>query len=367
MRLRYKKTIDAFENNEKIAEIKDLKLSYRTKKGPKLIISNASLKIRKEEILGIIGESGSGKTVLTSTLTGLNSDIQIVNSGKIIFEGQDISHFTPEDWRREGLRGKKVSQVFQNPLSSLNPYVKIGKQIIESILINSPKEELTKSEAKGIAIELLDSVMIQNAPEVMNMYPHQLSGGMNQRIVIVIILAAKPDLIIFDEPTTALDPVAQAQIIEIIRTVRRKHKVGIIIISHDIALISSIADTMMIMYAGSIVEVGKTKELLSMPLHPYTWGLMRSIPDSKTNKKLYTIPGQVPVDISKNKGDVFAERSDYALEIDFELKPPVYSKTTTHHVWSWLYDKNAPTFKPPVEIQKLWNKSNKKRKTYGKK
>jgi oligopeptide transport system ATP-binding protein len=168
-----------------------------------------------------------------------------------------------------GIRGRIVSQVFQNPLSSLNPYKKIGKQIMESILINSD-EEVSKEEAYSTAVELLESVMINNAPEIMEMYPHQMSGGMNQRIVIVTILAAKPDLIIFDEPTTALDPVAQAQIIEIIREINRKTNVGMIFISHDIALVASIADTIAIMYAGSIVEKGKTKEIVNRPLHPYT-------------------------------------------------------------------------------------------------
>lgn len=359
MKLKKIKTIDIFAKKKVLAEINDLKLSYSTKKGEKLIITNASLKIREGEILGIIGESGSGKSVLTTTLTGLNSDIQIVKNGTIEVDGNDVTDWTPEEWNKSSIRGRVVSQVFQNPLSSLNPYVKIGKQIVESILLNSEKGEFTKTEAHIKATEMLESVMINNPQEVMKMYPHQLSGGMNQRVVIVTILASRPKLIIFDEPTTALDPVAQAQIIEIIRTINKKFGSSIIIISHDIALVSSIADSIMLMYAGSIIESGTTKEILNRPLHPYTWGLIRSIPGAWSKDTLYSIPGQVPNDISEINGDPFAERSDYSLKIDFELKPPSYSLSNTHKVWSWLYDKNAPDFKPPKEIQKLWNSKRK--------
>ncbi len=346
---------DKFAKAEILAEIKDLKM--RIGLNNKLIIDKTGFKIRKGEVLGIIGESGSGKTVLTSTLTGLNIKIQNIEEGKIFVKGKDVTDFTFDDWSESGLRGKHVSQVFQNPLSSLNPYRKIGSQIVESILINNV-ENKNKNEAYQEAITYLEKVKIHNPEEVMEMYPHQMSGGMNQRIVIVTILAAKPDLIIFDEPTTALDPLAQAQIIEIIREIKNETKIGVIFISHDIALVSSIADTIAIMYAGKIIECGSVTEIINHPLHPYTWGLLMSMPSyiSGTKEKLYSIRESVPKDIETIKGDAFALRSDYALEIDFESKPNRFDSSETHFVYSWLYDKRAPKFKPPKIIEESWKK-----------
>ncbi len=345
---------DKFVKSEVLAEIKDLKMRLGLKN--KLIIDKTGFKIRKGEILGIIGESGSGKTVVTSTLTGLNVNIQNIEEGSIEVKGVDVTKFDFDDWSKSGLRGKHVSQVFQNPLSSLNPYRKIGSQIIESILVNN--DDITKEEAWDEAIDYLEKVKIHNAEEVMEMYPHQMSGGMNQRIVIVTVLAAKPDLIIFDEPTTALDPLAQAQIIEIIREIRDETNVGMIFISHDIALVSSIADTIAIMYAGRIIEQGTTDEIINHPLHPYTWGLLMSMPEyiSGSEDRLYSIRGLVPGDIETIKGDPFAPRSDYALGIDFEERPPRHDYSKTHFVYSWLYDQRSPKATPPRVIQKAWNK-----------
>lgn len=343
---------DKFKNKKLLAQINDLKL--RIGAGKKLIIDEASIKVREGEILGIIGESGSGKTVMTSTLTGLNVEIQEVESGSISIQETDVTYFDFEKWADSGLRGKKVSTVFQNPLSSLNPYRKIGSQIIESILVNDETGDISKEEAHNTAVELLEKVKIHNAEEVMRMYPHQMSGGMNQRIVIVTILAAQPDLIIFDEPTTALDPLAQAQIIEIIREIRDESGVGMIFISHDIALVSSIADTIAIMYAGRVVEQGTTEEIIKDPKHPYTWGLLMSMPDYMEDEEdeLYSIRGIVPTNIEEIKGDSFAPRNDFALAIDFKEKPPRFNITDTHFVYSWLYDKKAPKFEVPKAIRK---------------
>lgn len=345
---------DKFNKSKLLAEIKDLKLRLGSNK--KLIIDGASAKVREGEILGIIGESGSGKTVLTSTLTGLNIDIQIIENGEIFIQNIDVTNFDFDSWAKSGLRGKKVSTVFQNPLSSINPYRKIGSQIIESILTNTD-EDISYDEAYNISVELLEKVKIHNAEEVMRMYPHQMSGGMNQRIVIVIILAAQPDLIIFDEPTTALDPLAQAQIIEIIREIRDETNIGIIFISHDIALISSIADTIAIMYAGRVIEQGTAEEIIKDPKHPYTWGLLMSMPDymDGSEDELYSIRGIVPTNIEEVEGDSFAPRNDYALEIDFLEKPPRFNITDTHFVYSWLYHKNAPKFDLPKAIKKAKN------------
>ena len=348
-----KKLEDKFEANDVLAEIKDLKLSLITGKKQKLVINEVSLQIREGEILGIIGESGSGKTILTSAFTGLNLDIQNILEGEVFLGKNNITRWTFENWEESKLRGSFISQVFQNPLSSLNPYKKIKAQLIESIIINA-KTKITKKEAYLEAIKLLEQVKINNPLEVLEMYPHQLSGGMNQRIVIVSILAAKPKIIIFDEPTTALDPVVQAQIIEIIREINQKLNTSIIFISHDIALVAKIADSIAIMYAGRVIEKGLTEEIINYPLHPYTWGLLMSIPNGASQASLYTIPGVVPQNISNIEGDMFAPRSEYALEIDFKLKPPKIIASKTHYVYSWLYDTKAPFFQPPKVIEDKW-------------
>ncbi len=347
---------DKFSKKEILAEIKHLKLRMGGAK--KLIIDDVSFKVRKGEVLGLIGESGSGKTVVTSTLTGLNIEVQTIDEGKIFIKDKDVTDFDFENWSESGLRGKHVSQVFQNPLSSLNPYRTVGSQIIESLMINA-EDGYTKEDAYEEAVEYLEKVKIHNTEEVMRMYPHQMSGGMNQRIVIVTILATKPDLIIFDEPTTALDPLAQAQIVEIIREIKDDLEVGIIFISHDLALVSSIADTIAIMYAGRIVEQGTAEEIIKQPKHPYTWGLLMSMPDfiGDSDEKLYSIRGTVPANIEEVVGDAFAPRNDFALEIDFQERPPRFDITDTHFVYSWLYDKNAPKFEPPKVIAEVAKKS----------
>ncbi len=344
-------TGDKFADKEVLAKIENLKL--RMGAGKKLIIDDVSLQIRKGEVLGVIGESGSGKTVVTTTLTGLNVDVQTIDEGKITVADIDVTEFDFKDWTDSGLRGKKVSTVFQNPLSSLNPYRTVGSQIIESLMINA-EEGYTTEDAYEEAVEYLEKVKIHNTDEVMRMYPHQMSGGMNQRIVIVTILATKPELIIFDEPTTALDPLAQAQIVEIIREIKDELEVGIIFISHDLALVSSIADTIAIMYAGRIVEQGTAEEIIKTPMHPYTWGLLMSMPDfiSGKEKKLYSIRGTVPANIEEVVGDAFAPRNDYALEIDFKQRPPRYDISETHFTYSWLYDAKVPKFSPPKAIGK---------------
>ncbi len=352
---------DKFKGKEILAKVENLKL--RMGNGKKLIIDDASFEVRKGEVLGIIGESGSGKTVITSTLTGLNIDVQHIEEGTIHVKDTDVTKFDFEAWADSGLRGRIVSTVFQNPLSSLNPYRTVGSQIIESILISNP--DISKEEAHEEAVEYLEKVKIHNTDEVMRMFPHQMSGGMNQRIVIVTILAAKPELIIFDEPTTALDPLAQAQIIEIIREIKDEFEVGVIFISHDLALVSSIADTIAIMYAGRVLEKGTAEEIIKSPAHPYTWGLLMSMPDfiDGTEDRLYSIRGTVPSNIEEIEGDSFAPRNDFALEIDFKKRPPQFDLSDTHFVCSWLYDKKAPKFKVPKAIENAGKKKTPAKKT----
>lgn len=357
--------LDKHKDSKVLAEIKDIKMTVKFGNLNKLVINDTSLKIREGEILGIIGESGSGKTLITNTLTGIIADDQKIWEGKVILDGHDVTNWSLSDWRKSKLRGKIVSTVYQNPSTSLNPHRKIGSQIIESIRINSEKE-ISEKEAIEIAVKLLTSVKITDPLIVMDLYPHQISSGLSQRIVIVSILAAQPKLIIFDEPTSGLDAAVQAQIIEIIREINHVNKTAIIFISNDIALVSSIADRVAIMYAGKVVEEGLTSEVIHYPLHPYTWGLLRSLPELNKGGKLYSIPGVLVGDINLIKGDAFAPRNEYAQEIDFLVKPPKFTASETHFVWSWLYDERAPKFTPPTLIVEKWSafaKTASKRKT----
>lgn len=334
---------------KKHIEITNLNLSI----GKKRIITDISFFANKGEKVGIIGESGSGKTMLTSTLTGLNIKEQNIMSGKVSVNGKEVTEWNSDDWSNSLLRGKIISTVFQNPLSSLNPYQKIGKQIKESMKINRP--EMSKSEMEEETINLLRSVLIKEPLKVMKKFPHEMSGGMNQRIVICTILAARPKIIIFDEPTTALDSISQIEILNIINNINKKFKTTIIFITHDISFISQLVDRLYIMYGGEMLEYGKTVEVINNPKHPYTWGLLGSIPEIAQDKTT-TIQGKMPTDISEIEGDIFAPRSEYALEVDFIKKPSWYKISKTHFVKSWLYDEKAPRIEPPKFIVERWKK-----------
>lgn len=340
---------------KEIARIENLELSFNlgTKKHPKhkKVIQKTSLEVYEGEILAIIGESGSGKSVLTSTLSGLNANSQIITHGKIWLNSEDVTNYDNKQWSNSRLRGKIVSQVFQNPLSTLNPTKKIGQQILDGILVNH--EDLSENEAKEMVLDLLQKVRIKNPGEIVNLYPHQLSGGMVQRVVIVAIIALKPKLIIFDEPTTALDSSVQAEIIEIIRDINKDYNITIIFISHDLGVVASIANRIAIMYSGRIIEKGTVKEILFNSKHPYTWGLLMSLPELYVNskkQKLYFIPGSTPTNLSEIQGDPFYLRNKHALKLDKFLFPPKYKISNTHYVWSWLYSKDAPKVELPKEI-----------------
>ena len=340
-------------NNKKtpIAYIEDLRISYKDSSDPnvtKLVIRNTGLEVYKGEVHAIIGESGSGKSVISSTLFGLAGTNAIFESGKVVVAGKEVQGFSPRQWERSKLRGDIVSAVFQNPMTTLNPTMKVGKQIIEGILLN--KSAKGRKAAKAMAIDYLKKTHIDNAKMVMDMYPHQLSGGMKQRVVISAIVACKPDLIIFDEPTTALDPTVQAEILEIIKDIIKETNMGAIFITHDLGVVASIADRISIMYAGQIIESGLTEEVLFLPKHPYTWGLLTSMPDVNKGDRLKTIPGSVPGSLNNVKGDAFAPRNKYAMGIDFEQEPPMFQVSKTHFVKSWLLDEKAPSYEPPKLI-----------------
>lgn len=338
---------------EKImVKIEDLKVTFynKAKKTHNTVIRNTGFELYEKEVLAIIGESGSGKSVITSTLIGLLSNVAVIEEGRVIVDGIDVTKFDESDWEESELRGRVISQVFQNPMTALNPTMKIGLQLIEGSLINF--RSASKKDAKQDAINLMLRVGITNANQVMKLYPHQLSGGMRQRVCIAAALLCQPKIIIFDEPTTALDPTIQAEILELIREIKDVFNVSIIFISHDLGVVGSIADRIAIMYAGKIIEYGKSKEVLYNSKHPYTWGLIQSMPDVNLGQKLYSIPGSVPSNFNNIIGDAFVTRNEYALDIDFVAHPPFFKISNTHFVASWLYDSRAIKISVPDIIKK---------------
>lgn len=296
-------------------------------------IRGVSLELVEGEVLALVGESGSGKSVLTKTFTGMLEENGRIAQGSIDYRGQDLTALSShKDW--EQIRGAKIATIFQDPMTSLDPIKTIGSQITEVIVKHQGK---TAKEAKELAIDYMNKVGIPDADRRFNEYPFQYSGGMRQRIVIAIALACRPDVLICDEPTTALDVTIQAQIIDLLKSLQNEYHFTTIFITHDLGVVASIADKVAVMYAGEIVEYGTVEEVFYDPRHPYTWSLLSSLPQLADDKgDLYSIPGTPPSLYTDLKGDAFALRSDYAMQIDFEQKAPQFSVSETHWAKTWL-------------------------------
>ncbi|MGO1420508.1 MAG: ABC transporter ATP-binding protein, partial [Staphylococcus equorum] len=249
------------------------------------------------------------------------------------------------------LRGKDISMIFQDPMTSLNPTMKIGKQVMEPLMKH---RNYNKVDAKKRALEILNLVGLPNAEKRFTAYPHQFSGGQRQRIVIATALACEPKVLIADEPTTALDVTMQAQILELMKELQDKISTSIIFITHDLGVVANIADRVAVMYGGQMIETGDVDEIFYDPKHPYTWGLLSSMPDLTTGSEteLLAIPGTPPDLLHPPKGDAFAERSQFALDIDFKTPPPWFQVSPTHFVKSWLLDERSPYIEPPKMVQK---------------
>lgn len=334
----------------KLLEVKDLRISFNTYGGEVQAVRGVSFHLNKGETLAIVGESGSGKSVSTSAVMGLlPKSNTIIKSGEILYKGKDILKLSEKEM--EKIRGKEISMVFQDPMSSLNPTMKVGNQIAEGLIKH---QGLSKAQAKEKAIELLAKVGIPNPELRVNQYPHQFSGGMRQRVVIAIALACNPEIIIADEPTTALDVTIQAQILELMKEMQKETGSSIIFITHDLGVVANVADRVAVMYAGKIVEVGTVDDIFYNPKHPYTWGLLGSMPtlDDDETEELYTIPGTPPDLTNPPKGDAFAPRNKYALEIDTLYEPPMFKVSDTHYAATWLLHENAPKIEVPEAIKK---------------
>jgi len=332
---------------EKILEVKDLQLSFHTFAGEVKAIRGVNFDLLKGETLAIVGESGSGKSVTTKAIMRLLPESSAeFKSGQILFNGKDLTKLSDREMQK--IRGKDISMIFQDPMTSLNPTMTIGRQITEPLLKH---QKVGKTEAKKIAVDLLRMVGMPKPELRIKQYPHQFSGGQRQRIVIAIALACNPQILIADEPTTALDVTIQAQILELMKDLQKKIDTSIIFITHDLGVVANVADRVAVMYGGRIVEMGTVDEIFYNPQHPYTWGLLSSMPSLDTaEEKLYAIPGTPPDLLDPPKGDAFALRSEYALAIDLEQAPPVFQVSDTHFASTWLLHPDAPKVEPPLSI-----------------
>ena len=343
--------IDSVRQGETILSVKDLVVRFSVRNKILTAIRKVSLDIYKGEIIAIVGESGSGKSVFTKCFTGmLEENGSIDEESKIMYSGVDISKFkTNEEWLN--IRGKRISTIFQDPMTSLNPLRRIGSQIAEVIRLH---RGFSKEDAKAEAIKLLKRVGIKDAEQRYDDYPFQYSGGMRQRVVIAIALACNPDILICDEPTTALDVTIQAQILNLIKELKEEYGFTIIFITHDLGVVAEIADRVAVMYGGQIIEYGTAKDVFYDPKHPYTWALLSSLPQlGEKGENLYSITGTPPSLFNEIKGDAFAPRNPYALAVDFVQEPPMFKVSDTHYAKTWLLDPRAPKVERPQIISEI--------------
>ena len=273
-----------------------------------------------------------------------------IESGSIMYKGKDLAKYKTEDeWIK--IRGKEIAMVFQDPMTSLNPLKTVGKQVQESIELH---QNLKGEEAKKLAIEILNDVGISDPERRYKQYPHEFSGGMRQRVVIAIAVACNPNILICDEPTTALDVTIQAQILQLLKNLQDKYDLTIIYITHDLGVVANVADRIAVMYAGDIIELGSSEEVFFDPKHPYTWALLSSLPQlGVKGEALYSIKGTPPNLFKEIKGDAFAPRNPHALKIDFAERPPYFEVTPTHKARTWLLDPRSPKVEPPPLIKKM--------------
>ena len=338
--------------SEVILSAKDVKVNFNLRGKILNAIRGISLDLYKGESLAIVGESGSGKSVFTKTFMGLLEKNGYIESGSIIYKGMDLAKFkSDKEWY--SVRGKEIAIVSQDPMTSLNPLKVIGKQVQEGIEIH---RKLKGADAKELAIKLLSDVGIPEPEKRYNQYPHEFSGGMRQRVVIAIAIGCNPNILICDEPTTALDVTMQAQILELLKNIQKEYNLTIIYITHDLGVVANVSDRVAVMYAGDIVEIGLSEEIFYNAKHPYTWALLSSLPQlGIKGQELYSING-TPVNLYKEiKGDAFAPRNPRALKIDFEIAPPYFEVSKTHKAKTWLLDPRSPKVEYPKELKVLFD------------
>jgi oligopeptide transport system ATP-binding protein len=335
-------------NGQSVLEVKDLQVSFSTYGGDVQAVRGVSFDLKRGETLAIVGESGSGKSVTAKSIMRLLPEANtLIRGGEILFEGQDILKLSEK--RMQGIRGSKIAMVFQDPMTSLDPTMKVGRQITESL---KKHLGLSRRRARERAVELLTLVGIPNPKDRIRQYPHQFSGGMRQRVVIAIALSCDPQILIADEPTTALDVTIQAQILELLRELQEQLGMSVILITHDLGVVANTAHRVAVMYAGKVVETGTLREVFYNPQMPYTWGLLSSIPlpTADRSQDLIPIPGSPPDMLDPPKGCPFTPRCPYAMRICAEEMPGYTTFSSEHKAACWLHHPMAPDVEPPVKV-----------------
>ncbi|MBE5906606.1 MAG: ABC transporter ATP-binding protein [Lachnospiraceae bacterium] len=331
---------------ELMLDVKHLSVNFQTKQGTVHAVRDISFSLKTGEVLAIVGESGCGKSALCKAIMGLLPGNGAA-SGEVVVRGENLLLLKEKQKRK--LRGSFFSMIFQDPLTALNPTMTIGSQIAEAIYMHQPY--MLKEDVKKRVYELLSLVGIDQPELRAKQYSYEFSGGMRQRSVLAIALANNPQVLLADEPTTALDVTIQAQILQLLKEIQTKMQMATIFVSHDLRVVNQVADRVAVMYAGRIVEIGTREEIFRDPRHPYTWGLLQSLPEfSKGKEELATIPGMPPSLLTLPKGDPFAVRNEYALAIDYEEEPPLFDVSPTHQAATWLLHEKAPkvTFTNPI-------------------
>jgi oligopeptide transport system ATP-binding protein len=336
-------------NGQSILEMRDLRVSFSTHAGEVQAVRGVSFDLRRGETLAIVGESGSGKSVTAKSIMRLLPEANtMLKGGQILFDGQDILKLSEK--RMQDIRGSRIAMVFQDPMTSLDPTMKIERQITESL---KKHLGLSGQRARARAIELLALVGIPNPKDRIKQYPHQFSGGMRQRVVIAIALACDPQILIADEPTTALDVTIQAQILELLRELQEQLGMSVILITHDLGVVAHTAHRVAVMYAGKVIETGTLREIFYNPQMPYTWGLLASIPllTADRGQELIPIPGSPPDMLDPPKGCPFTARCPYSMRICADEVPEYTTFSPEHKAACWLHHPMAPNVEPPVRAR----------------
>ena len=322
---------------EKLIELKDVKTSFFTHLGEVQAVRGVSYSLNRGEALGIVGESGSGKSITSMSIMGLLQYPGTVKNGEIIFKGKDLLKKSKRDMM--SIRGNEIAMIFQDPMTSLNPVYTVGNQIMEAI---RKHQNVTKSEALAKAIEMLKIVGIPDPEKRIKAYPHEFSGGMRQRVMIAIALSCEPDLLIADEPTTALDVTIQAQILDLMKDLRKKMNTSIILITHDLGVVADVCSRVLVMYGGLIMEEGKVEDIFYNPQHPYTVGLLKSIPKIDNKERLVPIEGTPPDLLHPPMGCPFASRCEHAMNVCMSERPNFFECGEGHRSMCWLLHPDSP-------------------------
>lgn len=333
----------------KLLKVKNLRVSYHTYAGEVQSVRGVSFDLDRGESLAVVGESGCGKTVTAKSIMGLiQSPGEIKPESQIFYEGKNVFDFTKRQFQE--FRGSEIGMIFQDPMTSLNPTMKIGKQIMEVVMLH---KGMNKREAKEEALKMLNLVEIPNPESRLKEYPYEFSGGMRQRVMIAMALACTPKILIADEPTTALDVTIQAQIIDLLKELQKKLGMAIILITHDLGVVADIAQRVLVMYCGEIIERGTAEDIFYNPQHPYTWALLRSIPRVNSQKKedLVSIHGTPPDLIAPPAGCPFVTRCKYCMRICRKQQPQISQISETHSTACWLHHPYAPKIDIPVGVR----------------